>query len=392
MSRLSPEELKRVIEQEGCDRLWSWSRINCFRTSPYEYFLRYVKGVKEDRQDCIYGAVGGMCHEILEKLYTNKIKHEDMAESFEDIWTVAYDISKLKFDRNDEEKNEKIGSKYYENLKHFFSNHSMLKHKPAIEKFVKIRIGEDVFQGYIDCCFKDDDGNFNIVDFKTSTIYKGSKAENECGQLVLYAIALNQMGVPMENIRIGWNFLKYCTVQYQQKNGAIKTKEVERHKIGENLQSNAGMWLREFGYNTDEYLMELLESNDIDVLPDEVKEKYILSDCYVYVPLTQKLIDRWIETVTTTIMDIRMRETDYNKTQSEMYFYDTDESVEKNSYYFATLCGYSPNLHKPYQQHLSKLEAKKNGNDLFSGVGSSVSVNNGKSKDEVDLSWLNDIT
>lgn len=82
------------------------------------------------------------------------------------------------------------------------------------------------------------------MDWKTSSIYKGKKAENECGQLVVYAIGLNQQGVPMDKIRICWNFLKYVSIQYEQANGAVKTREVERCKIGESLQTNAKMWLK----------------------------------------------------------------------------------------------------------------------------------------------------
>ncbi len=48
---------------------------------------------------------------------------------------------------------------------------------------------------------KDKDGNYNILDWKTSSIYKGEKALNECGQLVVYAIGLHQMGVPFEKIK-----------------------------------------------------------------------------------------------------------------------------------------------------------------------------------------------
>ena len=42
-----------------------------------------------------------------------------MLSLFDDGWTVAVDIAKLKFDRSDEEKNVKIKDKYYENLIHF---------------------------------------------------------------------------------------------------------------------------------------------------------------------------------------------------------------------------------------------------------------------------------
>ena len=390
MGRKTYEELKRIMEHENCSRIWSWSRVHCFMTSPYEYLLKYVKKVKEDRNDCIYASMGGVAHSALEDFYTGKIEYGDMIGKFEDGWTVSYDVSQMKFDRNDEEHDKKIAVKYKECLEHFFKNHDVIRHNVAIEQFVKLKIDGNLLHGYIDCCFKDDEGNLNIVDFKTSSIYKGAKAGDECGQLVLYAIALNQMGIPMDKIRIAWNFLKYCTIEYQQANGTKKTREVERCKIGESLKVNAKMWLKKMGYEDeiDYYIDSLIDTNNIDMLPDDVKDKYSISDCYVFVPLEQKLIDRWVNTVSSTIKDIVLREKDYKETNSDKCFWDSEENIKKQSYYFSTLCGYSGNLHKPYGEYLDKLEQKKDSGDLL-GVKSNETYE--KDNDEIDLSWLNDI-
>lgn len=402
MARLTSEELQTLMKNEGVSRIWSWSKWNCFHISPYEYFLKYILHKKEDRTDCIYTTTGGIAHDIMERRYTGKLPYEQMIDDFEDGWVTAFNIAEMKFDRNSPEKNDKISQKYYENLKHFFMNHTPLKYKPVIEQFVKAKIGDNLFQGYIDVCFKDDEGNFNILDWKTSSIYKGKKAENECGQLVVYAIGLNQQGVPMDKIRICWNFLKYVSIQYEQANGAVKTREVERCKIGESLQTNAKMWLKKLGYTdqVDDYLKLLLDTNDIECLPKEVQEKYIISDCYVYVPLTDELIHRWKETIISTINDIELREKDYEETHSDKAFWDTDESVEAQSYYFSTLCGYSPNLHLPYKAYLERTEKAKDG-DVFSGVGSSTvesspvaqtnKVIHQKDTKNMDLSWLDNI-
>lgn len=402
MARLTSEELQTLMKNEGVSRIWSWSKWNCFHTSPYEYFLKYILHKKEDRTDCIYTTTGGIAHDIMERRYTGKLPYEQMIDDFEDGWVTAFNIAEMKFDRNSPEKNDKISQKYYENLKHFFMNHTPLKYKPVIEQFVKAKIGDNLFQGYIDVCFKDDEGNFNILDWKTSSIYKGKKAENECGQLVVYAIGLNQQGVPMDKIHICWNFLKYVSIQYEQANGAVKTREVERCKIGESLQTNAKMWLKKLGYTdqVDDYLKQLLDTNDIECLPKEVQEKYIISDCYVYVPLTDELINRWKETIISTINDIELREKDYEETHSDKAFWDTDESVEAQSYYFSTLCGYSPNLHLPYKAYLERTEKAKDG-DVFSGVGSPTvesspvvqtnKVIHQKDTENVDLSWLDNI-
>lgn len=388
MARLTNEELNKVKEKYNVFNLYSWSKINCFMTSPYEYFLKYVLRKKEDVDNCAYAPMGGICHSIIERFYGNEIKYEDMIEEFNDGWTTAIDVADLKFDRNDEVKNYNIKNKYKDNLEHFFRNHTAIDYKIALEKFIATKIGSFVLQGYIDAIYKDNEGYYHIIDWKTSTKYSGKTAEEKCGQLVVYAIGLSQMGVPMDKIKICWNFLKYVSIQYQQKNGAIKTREVERYKIGESLQSNAKIWLKEFGYadEMDEYLKMLLDTNSIAVLPPEVQEKYVVSDCYVYVDLTDKLVDNWSNEIINTIKDICLREKDYKDTGSEKVFWDTDESVKSQSYYFSTLCGYSANLHKPYKEYLDNLEIQKTSVDLLGNTTKAKTVD-----EEVDLSWLNEI-
>ena len=400
MSRLTGEELRAVMKKYGVDELWSWSKVDTAINSMYEYFLKYVLRVKEDRTDCAYAPLGGICHSTIEDFYSGKIKYKDMIEQFNDGWVTAIDIADLKFDRNDAEKNNSISGKYKMNLEHFFRTHKKIPYKVVLEQFMTAKIGDHVFQGYIDATYKDEDDNYHIVDWKTSTKYSGKTAEEKCGQLVVYAIGLNQAGVPMDKIKICWNFLKYVSIQYKQKNGVVKTREVERNKIGESLQSNAKVWLKEYGYadKMDNYLKLLLDANSIEVLPEEVQNMYTISDCYVYIPLTQELIDRWVNTIIATIADVKLREADYAETKNNKAFWDTDESVQAQSYYFATLCGYSPNLHLPYKSYLDKLDSMKNGSSMFGGVGSDSedvvhTTTNVVHKDNenVDLSWLDNI-
>ena len=401
MARLTKEQINELMRKENVSRIWSYSRINCFLTSKYEYFLSYVKHEKTDREDCIYGSLGGAAHQCLEDYYTGKISYKDMAEQFEDSWITCRDVAQLKFDRNDEEKDLKIANKYHDDLTHFFAHHIPLDGHPAMEKFVKIKVGNHLLQGYIDCIYKDADGFYNIIDWKTSSEYKNKTLEEHSAQLTLYAMGLMQIGIPMEKIRIGFNFLKYCAVEVTQKNGKKKLRSIERYKLGESLATNSRMWLKDAGYDeemADDYLKLLIDTNDICVLPEEIQEKFSISDHYVYIDLNQKLIDKWIDIVATTIRDIMVREKEYEETKSDKCFWDSEEDVKKESYYYATLCSYSPSKLKPYAEYLDKLEKQKTDIDLFAGVGESSEndivtnqdICNNKT-DEVDLSWLDNI-
>ena len=393
MARLSYEELEKIKSKYNTDRLWSWSRMSTYMTSKFEYLLKYILKSKEDRCDSSYVTLGTICHDTLEKFYEDKIEYKDMIDEYNDGFTTAITIADLKFNRSDEEKNKSIGEKYNENLIHFFNNHVVYKHKLLVEKPIVVNINGNVFVGYIDGLYKDSGDNYYILDFKTSSIYTGKTLEENSGQLILYSIGLHQMGVPLDKIKPHFNFLKYCTIEYEQKNKAIKKRNVERCKIGESLQSNAKTWLKHFGYEPEEYLKEMLDTNGIDCLPDEIKSKYKIYDCHVAVELNEEVVEKWINLVTTTLEDIELREKDYEETKSLECFWDDEKDVQAQSYYFANLCSYSATKHLPYKAYLEKYEASKN--DMFDGllsdtVSSSSKVIENKD-DEIDLSWLDNL-
>ena len=383
--RKTDEEIREICEKNNVDRLWSWSRLNTYANSPYEYFLKYVINAEEDRTDCVYPVMGGLAHSVIEKYYLGEIDRFAMESAFKDAWLSSIEILELKFDRNDEEKNKKIQDKYYKCLLHFFKNHKKLADKVQIEQFVTVKIGNEIIQGYIDACYKDENGNFNIIDWKSSSLYRGEKATKESGQLVIYALGLNQMGVPWNKIKIAWNFLKYVNVDCQQANGKTTTREVERSEIGNKLYNSVKMWAKKEGYTGEEPFMDkFLETNDLSCLPLSVQNHFKVRDCLVYIDLAEELVKHWTDFVQNTISEIRDKEKQYKQTGNEEIFFDDPEQVEKQSYYFATLCSYSANKHKPYKKYLDRLEAESS--LMTIGKPSSSSDNN-----DDDFDWLNGI-
>ena len=372
MARKTKEELKEICKQLNVDTLDSWSKYHCYKQDRWEAFLKYVLHEKEDRTNGIYAVSGGYCHDIIEKFYKDEIKYEDMIELYEDS-LLTMNIAELKYDRNDSEKNEKIANKYENCIRHFFMNHDVIKQPHRIEHFIIIRISEDiVLQGYIDFLFtekyQDKDGNektrIRIVDWKTSTKYTGQKIDAECGQLVIYVEGIRQaLGIPLEDIICEWNFLKYVTVTYEQKNGTLKNRHIERNSIGESLVNTAKMWLKHFGYedDIDTYVDTMILDNTIDCLPKEVREKFTIRDCYVEVPLTEEKIEALKVDIVDVIHDFRRREAEYKVTKDEMLFWQ--DVTEADAYRLATLSGYSRKLHKPYDAYLKEQEMFQNNTD-----------------------------
>lgn len=370
--RKTRDELNELCKKLNVDILDSWSKYHCYKQDKWEAFLKYVLHEKEDRTNGIYAVSGGYCHDIIEKLYSGEIEYKDMINMYEDS-LLTMNIAELKYDRNDDEKNEKIANKYESCIRHFFKNHNVIKQPHRIEHFITIRITDDiVLQGYIDFLFTekytDENGNektrIRIVDWKTSTRYAGKKIDSECGQLVIYAEGIRQaLDIPLEDIICEWNFLKYVTVTYEQKNGKKKDRYIERNVIGESLVNTAKMWLKEFGYEDDmeSYIDKMILDNTIDCLPKEVRDKFEIKDCYVQVPLSEEKIDELKSDIANTIHEFRDKEKEYKETKDEMLFWQ--DVTDEDAFRLATLSGYSRALHKPYDAYLKDQDMFKNNTD-----------------------------
>lgn len=393
--RLSYEELNKVKEEYGVDILWSFSRFNCYRTSKYEYMLKYIEKVKENNDKMsAYAPLGTVCHDNIEAYYDGKLSADSLPNEFDDAFTVNIDIAGLCFDRCDSTKNENIKTKYYKNLMHYFENFKPMDVTPKLEQFLTIKVADDiVFQGYADC-LSIEDGYCIVTDFKTSSIYKGKKAEKESAQLVLYSEALRQKGFPKDKIKARWAFLKYVDIDCEQVNGKIKTRTVERSEIGNSLQASAKTWLKKYGYEDDllVYLDALAQSNDIKVLPEDVQKKFIVKDCYVYIDNIWDLYNELKDEIIETIAEINDKTEKYNELKdtnleaAEHLFWDDDETLKAQGYYFNNLCGYNIPTVKPYKQYLDRINADKS-LDLL-GLNNK---NQNEVKEEDDLSWLNDL-
>jgi len=330
-------DVKALMDKLGIDRIWSYSRMNSYITCPYSYYLKYVKYIK-GTQTSIYSVLGGEFHNIIEKLYNKEIEYKDMIEECENTILNA-ELSGLKFNKSDESKNDAIANKYYKCLKHYFSNHVQIKEKVITEKDIVVKVGDNYFQGYIDAIYKKEN-DYIIVDWKSSTIYTGDKILKEAKQLLLYALALNQKGIPLDNIKICWNFLKYNTITYMQKNGKEATTNKERHVWVAGLKSKLRSDLKELKYDEvaiEIMLEESINKNSIDNLPEEVRNKYTINDCYVYVPLNQEIIDNLVKEITDTIDKIKDLEL---KDDSELW---EKEITDESNYFCLNLCSYSTN-------------------------------------------------
>lgn len=370
MARKTSKELNEICKKLHIDTLWSWSRYHCYKQDHWEYFLKYILHKEEDRANSIYNVSGGNVHDIIEKLYTDVMKYEDIPDAYEDS-LFAMNCAELKYNRSDSEKNDAIADKYENCIRHFFKNHNLIKFPHKVEQFITIKISDDIYmQGYIDMfyieTYIDEKGNekkrVHIVDWKTSTRYQGAKIEAESGQLMIYAEGIRQLldNISLDDIVCEWNFLKYVTVTIEQKNGKKKDRYIERNAIGENLINTATMWLKAFGYEDDveKYIDEMILNNNINCLPNEVRDKFEIKDCYVQIPLSEEKIIALKNDIINTVAEINEKEKAYKNNEDENIFWQ--EVTDADAFRLATLSGYSRTLHKPYDEYLKNQELFKN--------------------------------
>ena len=367
--------------------LWSWSRYNCYKTDRWEYFLKYILREREDRTNGIYAVSGGEIHDIIENLYSGKLKYEDMLDAYEDsLFTM--NCAELKYNRSDSDKNELIANKYENCIRHFLKNHQKINFPHMVEHFITIKISDGLYmQGYIDMIYIekyiDENGNerkrVHIVDWKSSTRYQGKKINENGGQLLLYSEGIRQaLNLPLEDIVCEWNFLKYVTVTVEQKNGNKKDRHIERNAIGESLVNTTKMWLKHFGYedDIDKYIDEMILNNNIDCLPKEVREKFSFRDCYIQVPLTEEKINNLKQDIILTVEEIDRKVTEYKKSEDKNIFWQ--EVTQADEFRLQTLSGYSRKLHKPLDIYLKDKE-------MFTNDNKDEDLDENKSKEEDDL-------
>lgn len=365
--RVDKEYLNKLKKKYHVDELWSWSKYNSYKIDSYGWMLKYIRHEKETKSS-IYAVEGGIVHDIIEKFYNKEIEYKDMIDLYNNKLE-EIKLSGLKYNRKDDKANQKTADKYEGSIKLFFNNHIPINSKVITEQFVTINVGGNIFQGYIDFLHKEND-NYIITDWKTSTIYQGEKVKKESGQLVLYAESLIQRGIPIDKIKIRWDFLKYCNIEYQLKGkdketGLNKTKETKALRIEwvDKIKTNLKMWLKQEGYEEleiEDMVQTAIENNNLDNIPESIRNKYKLTDCYVYIPLTQELIDELKEDIINTIKEIKEKEKDYEiymeegeeRLAEELFWIEIDDN---NSFYFNNLCGYSSKVHKPYKEYLESL-------------------------------------
>ena len=170
------------------DMTWSYSRLKAFETCKHNWFLRYIRGVKD--LPCFYTSYGSFIHQLLEAYYNGKLERNRLVAEFLLSFT-----KKVKGMRPD----GKIVARYIESGKNYFSSFEPLPFKQLwIEERRGFKVGGRDFVGVVDYLGADETGAIYLVDNKSRDLKprsgrkkptaKDAELDDMLRQLYLYCI------------------------------------------------------------------------------------------------------------------------------------------------------------------------------------------------------------
>lgn len=322
---MTNEEVNKKIKELREKRIvcYSISRLNTVDECGLEYWKTYVEHLPT--KDNIYGFTGTKIHSCLESLQ-NGI-NVDFPTEIDKMLNEAK-FSDIKFP------SEKIENSWVKNIKSFAQNYIKPKYnKVETEKKFLFEIDGIYMQGIIDLVIYNEDGTVSIRDYKTSSKFSNSELEEKGRQLILYGLAMEQMGYKIKDL--AWEMLKYVEISYKLKNGNIRTTIAERGFILEKLKADITKKLK----GTKEYtdleiemmVTEAISNNTFDNLPGWIRESYDIHDYIWYYDFTT---ERMLETESF----IGAKVGDIEGFKNNKDWWEPKEITPYTSFYCSNLC------------------------------------------------------
>ena len=181
-----------------------------------------------------------------------------------------------------------------------------------------------------------EDKKVNVIDWKTSSKFSGKAKLQEAGrQLLMYKLGLEATSKAKINT-VSWCMIKYLYVCHVQKNGKTKQKMCSRRKWVKDMKSTFEKEMKNNGVDdleVDILVEEAIKNNNIDNLPQYIKDKYWIEDCYVEYEVTEERIQELKEYVNNTIALIESKNPNDENDWKHADF-------EKDSFYCNHLCNH----------------------------------------------------
>lgn len=353
MGERAEDKRLQELKDQGVE-LYSISRLDTINNCLYEAYLTYRLGDRGANN--IYAVMGGKLHDVLEGMANGTATKEDllpaMRAELDDM-----DMLDVKFP------NEKIRENWIQDIEHFCETFDFpdLGKMETEQLFIYRTDDNHYINGYIDLICHQNNGTIEIYDHKSSSMYSSKDMDEHARQLLVYLMGKEQEGFKVS--KIAWHFMKYVEVFYPDKKGNIKSKIVERKKIGEEMSKYIEYAMEAAGYDSfeiDTALATTIKVNKFGFLPDDIKSKFSFKPCIVEYEITQEAIDECKKYIHDTIAKWEsLADKDESAyTPRKLTKIQKNGRVAQDYFYCVNLCSHfrqCPHIH----DYLAKMEDKK---------------------------------
>ncbi|MCH7568127.1 MAG: PD-(D/E)XK nuclease family protein [Nanoarchaeota archaeon] len=194
--------------------IYSHSKLWLFENCPEAYKIKYIDKKFPELPKSIEAFLGGMVHKSLEWLYREvkeekEVNMDDLMKNFANNWisNFSHDL-RINWGKSEDYFNKgiKFLIDYYQKNKPFNDN------TIEIEKKILFNLDEGAeykIRGYIDRIVLNENGEYEVHDYKTNDFMKTQEEVDADRQLAFYHLGINELFGQQAKIKLIWHFLAH---------------------------------------------------------------------------------------------------------------------------------------------------------------------------------------
>lgn len=354
-------KLNTIPERYIGKPIYSFSRLGTYKECPYQYYLTYVKKLKQ--KDNPYTYVGTSVHDIVEGMLEHKMTADEGINKFENDM-LQLEMYALSYPSDQAKEN------LMKSIKHFiprFVDYGAKKYAIEKEFFLEIPKEDDsndfiVVRGFIDVISLYENNEIEIIDIKTSSKFKTADLDEKAYQLLLYNAYIRR-AYPKYNIRkLAWHMVKYCVVN--DVTNKRKPRIIERSKLGKELEKAIRTKFDKAGideFEADAYIFNLIQTNDLNTLPVFIRKDFVVSEYLCEYEFTEEKEKALYDYIRNTVKAIESKSDDASQWLCK--------DIANDSFFCSNLCGHGKGNCSYFKNwceaNKDKFDAKNEYDDLF---------------------------
>ncbi len=216
---------------------YSYSKINSFEQCPYQYKLKYIDKLPPDTPESIESFMGRMVHKALEELYKKKALDEeilidDLIKVYGTMWDKEYrDDLLLNNGFKSVGDYKSVGERF---IRDYFNEYYPFDQLEILgletDDMMTLPDGSEWYVR-IDRFARDNDGNYFVCDYKTSSRMKEQWEADIDQQLAMYSIWVKRNFDDVKSVKLVWNMLAFNSAVISERSDDELNKLLEEMMI-----------------------------------------------------------------------------------------------------------------------------------------------------------------